>query len=114
MSNFNKEREIKMAEERETIGKIDVVNELAEDSTLRRFDMSKADIRRVLDAFYGLVVDSLVSGKDVRITGFGKFTVRKHAAREGRDPQTGEKIQIAASKAPAFKPGVQFKKAVNK
>lgn len=103
-----------MAEKREIIGKTELVNELANENTLKHFDMSKADIRRVLDAFYGFVVDSLADGKDVRITGFGKFTVRKHAAREGHNPQTGKKMQIAASKAPAFKPGRQFKEAVNK
>lgn len=100
--------------EREIIGKSEIVDLLASDKTLKHFEMSKADIRRVLDAYYGLVVSSLAEGKDVRVTGFGKFTVRHHAARSGHNPQTGKTIEIPASYAPAFKPGRKFKEAVNK
>lgn len=100
--------------EREIIGKSEIVDLLASDKTLKHFEMTKADIRRVLDAYYGLVVSALADGKDVRVTGFGKFTVRHHAARMGHDPQTGKKIAIPASYAPAFKPGRKFKEAVNK
>jgi DNA-binding protein HU-beta len=61
----------------------------------------------------GSVIDTLAKGDQVAIAGFGSFVVRERAARTGRNPRTGEEIQIAASKNPAFKAGKAFKDAVN-
>ena len=59
-----------------------------------------------------MATEALKGGEDVRITGFGKFSVREREAREGRNPQTGEKMRIAASKVPAFSTGNALKEAV--
>jgi DNA-binding protein HU-beta len=63
-------------------------------------------------AFERVVTEALKSGEEVRITGFGKFSVRERKAREGRNPQTGEKMKIPASKVPAFSAGNALKEAV--
>lgn len=79
--------------------------------------LSKADAGRVADALFGedgLIVKELRSGSRVQITGFGTFVARKRAARQGRDPRTGNTIQIAAATLPAFKAGQAFKDALNK
>lgn len=107
-----KETIIKMAEKK-VIGKGDIVDMLAENEELKHFEMTKADIRRVMNAFYDLVSDELIAGSEVRITGFGKFEVRHHKARTGRSPQDGSVLHIPASLAPAFKPARALKEAVN-
>lgn len=66
-----------------------------------------------LQAFCGAVADALASGADVQITGFGKFYATDTKAREGRNPATGEPMQIPPGKAVRFKPGVGLKAAVN-
>jgi DNA-binding protein HU-beta len=66
-----------------------------------------------VDAVLDAIQKSLVNGEKVSLPGFGTFEVRSRAARMGRNPQTGESIQVAASKAPAFKPGAGLKNAVN-
>jgi DNA-binding protein HU-beta len=76
-------------------------------------DLSKSDVSAALDAILDTVTDALKAGEKVSLTGFGNFEVRERAARTGRNPQTGEEMQIAASKAPAFKPGKALKDAVN-
>ena len=76
-------------------------------------DMSKADAGRAIDAIVSTVTDALAKQDDVALIGFGTFTVRERAARSGRNPQTGETIQIAAAKVPAFKAGKALKDAVN-
>ena len=63
-------------------------------------------------AFERVVTEALKGGDEVRITGFGKFSVRERKAREGRNPQTGEKMKIAASRVPAFSAGNALKQAV--
>ena len=60
----------------------------------------------------GLTKNALVDGEKVQLIGFGNFEVRERAARKGRNPQTGEEIEIPASKVPAFKPGKSLKDAV--
>lgn len=59
------------------------------------------------------ITESLVKGAKVQLVGFGSFEVRERSARKGRNPQTGEEIEIPATKNPAFKPGKQLKDAVN-
>jgi len=76
-------------------------------------DLSKASAGRVLDAVIDAITKTLQGGGQVSITGFGTFSVRDRAARQGRNPRTGETIQIAASKAPGFKAGKAFKDALN-
>ena len=66
-----------------------------------------------VDAVLSSIQKSLVSGDKVTLPGFGTFEVRSRAARTGRNPQTGEAIQVQASKAPAFKAGAALKNAVN-
>ncbi|MBY7895812.1 HU family DNA-binding protein [Vibrio fluvialis] len=75
--------------------------------------MSKASAGRALDAFIEAVSDTLQSGDQVALVGFGTFAVRTRAARTGRNPKTGEEIQIAEAKVPAFKAGKALKDACN-
>lgn len=76
-------------------------------------ELSKADAGRAIDAAIDVIKKSLKKGDDVTLVGFGTFTVRKRAARDGRNPQTGETIKIKASKNPVFKAGKALKDAVN-
>ena len=66
-----------------------------------------------LDTILEVITEELVNGGEVKISGFGTFSVAERAAREGRNPATGETIQIAASRAPKFKPATALKAAVN-
>ncbi len=75
--------------------------------------LTKADAARAVDAFTEQVKKALKQGDAVSLVGFGTFTVRKRAARMGRNPRTNESIKIKASKVPAFKAGKAFKDAVN-
>ena len=74
--------------------------------------LSKADAQRALDAFVGSVSKALKKGGTVSLIGFGTFSVKKRAARTGRNPATGETIKIKASKTPSFKAGKGFKDAI--
>ncbi len=76
-------------------------------------NLSKADAKRAIDATTSAITTALSSGDNVQLTGFGSFLVRDRAARVGRNPKTGEVIQIKASKVPAFKAGKSLKDAVN-
>lgn len=75
-------------------------------------DLSKATASRAVDAVVESVTDALKEGDQVTLVGFGTFNVRERAARTGRNPQTGESMQIPASKVPGFKPGKALKDAV--
>ncbi len=76
-------------------------------------DMTKADATRAVDAVFGAITEALRKGDDVRLVGFGTFSASKRAAREGRNPRTGETIQIAASVQPKFTAGKGLKDALN-
>ncbi len=76
-------------------------------------DISKADAGRALDATLEAVTGALKKGDSVSLVGFGTFAVKERAAREGRNPQTGQTIQIAAAKVPGFQAGKALKDAVN-
>ena len=76
--------------------------------------LSKKDSEKALGAFMDTVVDALKDGDKVALVGFGTFDVRERAARTGLNPRTKEPIEIAASKAPAFKAGKAFKDELNK
>jgi DNA-binding protein HU-beta len=76
-------------------------------------DINKSDAGRALDAIVDSITDALKRGDQVSLVGFGTFSVKHRAAREGRNPQTGATIQIAASNLPSFKAGKALKDAVN-
>ena len=76
-------------------------------------DITKASAGRALDSMIDSITGSLKNGDSVVLVGFGTFSVRDRAARVGRNPQTGEEIQIKAAKVPAFKAGKALKDAVN-
>ena len=84
------------------------------DAIVDEADISKAAAGRALDAALGAVRSSLQRGESVSLVGFGTFLVRNRPARTGRNPRTGESVQIAAAKVPAFKPGKALKEALNR
>jgi len=90
------------------VNKTELIDRIAESA-----DISKASAGRALDAALEAITDSLKQADPVALVGFGTFTVRERAARTGRNPQTGQPIQIAAAKVPAFKPGKALKEALN-
>jgi len=90
------------------VNKADLIDAIAESS-----DISKAAATRALDATISSITEALKSGDTVSLVGFGTFSVKDRAARIGRNPQTGEPINIAAAKVPGFKAGKALKDAVN-
>jgi DNA-binding protein HU-beta len=76
-----------------------------------RADLKRSEAEAAVNALTDVVKETLQRGGDVALTGFGKFSVAERGARQGVNPQTGERIQIAASKAPKFSAGADFKKA---
>jgi DNA-binding protein HU-beta len=86
-------------------------NELV-DAVAVATDLRKADAAKAVDAVFDSIADSLKKGDEVRVVGFGTFAVSNRAASEGRNPRTGEKITIPASKQPKFKAGKQLKDAI--
>ncbi len=82
------------------------------DSVAKATGLTKKDAIASVDAVFASIEAALKKGEKVQLIGFGNFEVRDRAARKGRNPQTGEEIEIAASKVPAFKPGKALKDAV--
>lgn len=76
-------------------------------------ELSKKDAEKALKAFTEVVAETLKKGDKIQLVGFGTFEVAERAAREGRNPQTGETMKIAASKAPKFKAGKALKDDIN-
>ena len=76
--------------------------------------VSKKDAEKVVNATFDVITAAMADGDKVSLVGFGNFEVRERAAREGKNPQTGEKIKIDACKVPAFKAGKALKDAVKK
>jgi len=91
------------------MNKNDLVSKVAESA-----DISKQKAACAVDAVIEAIKGSLKSGDDVRLVGFGTFSVSQRAATTGRNPRTGEPIKIPASKQPKFKAGKDLKEAVNK
>jgi len=89
------------------VNKTDLVNLVSE-----KAELSKKDAASAADAVFDGIIEALANGDKVQLIGFGNFEVRERSARKGRNPQTGEEIEIAAAKVPAFKPGKQFKDSV--
>ena len=75
-------------------------------------DLKKANAEQVLNGFIDTVTETLKSGKEITLVGFGTFKVQERQARTGRNPKTGEPLQIEASKTPVFKPGKTLKDAI--
>ena len=83
------------------------------DQVAEKASLSKKDASEAVDAVLSTIEDALKRGSEVTFSGFGKFSVSARGAREGRNPATGEKIQIKASKVPKFTAGAGLKKSVN-
>lgn len=90
------------------VNKAELVDVVAESA-----DLSKAAASRALDAVLDAMTGALKQGDQVSLVGFGTFQVKERSARTGRNPRTGEPIEIAAAKVPGFKPGKALKDAVN-
>ncbi len=90
------------------MNKNDLVSVVAE-----KCGLSKSDSTSAVDGVFDAITDALRGGGEVRLVGFGTFSVSQRRASEGRNPRTGEKIQIPASKQPKFKAGKGLKDAVN-
>tara|TARA_R100001163_G_C4859453_1_gene66388 strand:- start:30 stop:302 length:273 start_codon:yes stop_codon:yes gene_type:complete len=82
------------------------------DAIADKAELSKADAGRALDGMIASITKALKKGDTVSLVGFGTFSVKKRAARTGRNPATGETIKIKASKTPSFKAGKGFKDAI--
>lgn len=96
------------------MNKSELVDRLAEASGLNKKDARVAvDTLFATDPRNGVIANALESGEKVQITGFGTFELRQRKARTGRNPRTGEAIQIAASRAPVFSSGKSFKDRFN-
>ena len=90
------------------MNKTELVTAIAEQA-----ELSKKDSEKALKAFIDVVTDELKKGEKIQLVGFGTFEVIERAAREGRNPLTGEKMSIKASKAPKFKAGKALKDMIN-
>lgn len=90
------------------MNKLDLIAEVAKNTGLTKTDATKA-----MDALLGAVTAALKKGDEVRLVGFGTFSVASREATTGRNPRTGEEIKIAASKQPKFKAGKVLKDALN-
>ncbi len=90
------------------MNKNDLVSTVADMS-----ELSKADAARAVDSVFDTITASLKTGTEVRLVGFGTFSVARRKASEGRNPRTGEKIHIPASNQPKFKAGKALKQSVN-
>ena len=92
-----------------TLNKNDLIATVANSSGL-----SKADAAKAVDGVFDAITETLAKQEEIRLVGFGTFSVSNRKATTGRNPRTGESIQIAASKQPKFKAGKALKDAVNK
>ena len=91
------------------MNKLEIVKVIAEDSGL-----TQKEVTGVVDTLIDTIISELKRGEEVNIAGFGKFVVKKRAARTSINPRTKEAIKVPASKAPTCRAGKQFKEAVNK
>lgn len=91
------------------MNKTELITSVAEKS-----ELTKKDAEKAVNALFASIEEGLAKGEKVQLVGFGTFEVRERKARTGRNPQTGEEIQIPAAKVPAFKAGKSLKDAVEK
>lgn len=91
------------------MNKAELISAVAE-----KAELTKKDAERAVNAVFEAIEEALAGGDKVQLVGFGTFEVRARAARTGRNPQTGEEIQIAATNVPAFRAGKALKDAINR
>ena len=89
------------------MNKTELIERIAQEA-----EVPTSEAQRHFETFERVVTETLKGGEEVRITGFGKFSVKERKAREGRNPQTGEKMKIAASRVPSFSAGNVLKEAI--
>ncbi|SFG99781.1 DNA-binding protein HU-beta [Desulfotomaculum arcticum] len=82
-------------------------------SVAEKAELTKKDAEKAVGAFLASIEEALINGDKVQLVGFGTFEVRERAARKGRNPQTGEEIDIAAAKVPVFKAGKALREAIS-
>lgn len=82
-------------------------------SVAEKTDLTKKDAEKAVSAVLETIEEALAKGEKVQLVGFGTFEIRERAARKGRNPQTGEVIDIAAAKVPVFKPGKALRESVS-
>ena len=90
------------------MNKSELINHIADEHSI-----TKIEAEKVIDRFTSSIISALSKGKEISLMGFGSFSVSKVAARAGRNPRTGQTIQIAAYNQPRFKVGQKLKNAVN-
>ena len=95
------------------MNKNEFVAAVHDNKALQKMNLSKTCISTVLDACLNTIEGTLKKGEEVRLIGFGNFYVSKRAPSKGRNPRTGEEIEIKASRQPKFRAGKQFKEQVN-
>jgi len=78
----------------------------------KKLNEKRANVEQILESALDIITQALIKGEKVRLVGFGNFTVRNRKGRIGRNPRTGEKMDIGTSRCPAFVPGFNLKKAV--
>ena len=88
--------------------KADIIRDVHE-----KIGISKSDAARLVESVFDIIKDTLAGGEDVKISGFGKLSIREKTARRGRNPQTGKEIEISARKVLTFKSSQVLKKALN-
>ena len=89
------------------VNKVDLAKDISD-----ALDLSQISVKKVIDTFFDLVKDKLIEGSQVSIASFGNFVVKNRAARTGRNPKTGETINVAAIRAVTFKPSTLLKQAL--
>lgn len=95
------------------MNKNEFIAAVADSKTLAKLDLSKAAVATLVDAVLDTIESALKRGEEVRLVGFGNFYVSKRAASRGRNPRTGEEIDIPSSRLPKFRAGKQLKEQVN-
>ena len=83
------------------------------DGVSRNSGLSKKDAEVIVQTVLDSIIDSLQNGEKVELRGFGSFRLRERAPRQGRNPKTGEKVQVPAKKVPYFKPGKELRELIN-
>lgn len=89
------------------MNKSELISKVSESS-----ELTKKDVTKAVDAVFEAIAEALKNGDKVQLVGFGNFEVRERSARKGRNPQTGQEIDIPASKIPAFKPGKSLRDGI--
>ncbi|HKB69203.1 MAG TPA: integration host factor subunit beta [Thermoanaerobaculia bacterium] len=77
-------------------------------------DLNKKEAEAAVEAFFDSIIQSLREGEKIELRGFGSFRLRSRGARVGRNPKTGEKVQVPAKRIPYFKPGKELKELINR